>query len=277
MMNNKLKILEILKKVKQHRIDILKILNEAGSGHPGGSLSSIDILTVLYNRIMKHDSQNPLWRERDRFVLSKGHVCPALYVVLADCGYFDEKELMTLRKCGSILQGHPYMHKTPGLEVSSGSLGQGLSIAVGMAYAARMDSLPIRTYCLMGDGEVQEGQIWEAAMTAGHYKLDNLCGIVDKNGLQIDGKVEDVMDIDPLADKFRSFKWNVIETDGHDLKKIEDAFNEAKEFKGKPTAIIAHTVKGKGVSFMENDAGWHGVVPNKEQLACALAELGEEN
>lgn len=267
---------ELKEKVRNLRVAILKMLCEAGSGHPGGSLSSIDILTVLYNKIMNHDPKNPSLIERDRFVLSKGHVCPALYAVLADCGYFDPKELMTLRKYGSILQGHPFMHKTPGLEVSSGSLGQGLSIAVGMSYAARMDKLPVRTYCLMGDGELQEGQIWEAAMAAGHYKLDNLCGIVDKNGLQIDGKVEKVMDIDPLMDKFKAFKWNVVETDGHDVIKLIKVFEQAKSFKGKPTVIIAHTVKGKGVSYMENVAGWHGATPDKEQLACALAELEED-
>ena len=253
------------------------MLCEAGSGHSGGSLSTIDILTVLYSKVMKHDPKNPTWDERDRFVLSKGHVCPALYAVLADFGYFDKKELSTLRKYGSILQGHPYMYKTPGIEVSSGSLGQGLSIAVGMAYSAKMDGADMRIYCLMGDGELQEGQIWEAAMAAGHYKLDNLCGIVDNNRLQIDGEVEKVMDIDPLGDKFRSFHWNVVEADGHDVNDIEKAFKTAKDFKNKPTVIIAHTVKGKGVSFMENVAGWHGLAPDKEQLACALAELEEES
>ena len=264
---------EMKENTRRLRAAILKMLCEAGSGHPGGSLSSIDILAVLYNKVLVHDPKNPAWEDRDRFILSKGHVCPALYAVLADCGYFDEKELMGLRKYESILQGHPYMHKTPGLEVSSGSLGQGLSVAVGVALAARMDGKDIRTYCLMGDGEMQEGQIWEAAMAAGHYGLDNLCGIVDKNGLQIDGKVQDVMDIDPLVDKLIAFKWNVVETDGHDVAKLEKAFCEAKEYKGKPTMIVAHTVKGKGVSFMEDVAGWHGVAPNEEQLACALREL----
>ena len=265
--------LELKEKARWLRTVILKMLCEAGSGHPGGSLSSIDILTVLYNRILNHDPKNPTWPGRDRFILSKGHVCPALYAVLADCGYFKEEELMTLRKYGSILQGHPYMYKTPGLEVSSGSLGQGLSIAVGIALAAKTDGNQIRTYCLMGDGEMQEGQIWEALMAAGHYKLDHLCGIVDKNELQIDGKVKDVMDIDPLVEKLTAFKWNVIETDGHDVKKLEEAFGIAKEYKGKPTMIVAHTVKGKGVSFMENVCGWHGVAPNKTQLQAALSEL----
>ncbi len=264
---------KLKEKTRQLRVNILKMLGEAGSGHPGGSLSSIDMLTVLYNKVMKHDPKNPSWNERDRFVLSKGHVCPALYAVLADCGYFDEKELMTLRKYESILQGHPYMFKTPGLDVSSGSLGQGLSVAVGMALASKMNNESTRVYCLMGDGESQEGQIWEAAMAAGHYKLDNLCGILDFNGLQIDGKVEKVMNINPVKDKWTAFNWNVIEIDGHDVGKIEEAFNKAGEYKGKPTLILARTVKGKGVSFMENEPGWHGVAPNKEQLEKALAEL----
>lgn len=264
---------QILEKSKELRALILKMLCVAGSGHPGGSLSSIDILTVLYNKILKHDPNNPKWEERDRFILSKGHGCPALYAVLADCGYFEEKELMTLRKFGSILQGHPHKHKTPGVELSSGSLGQGLSVATGIALAAKMDGSAIQTYCLMGDGEMQEGQIWEAIMAAGHYKLDNLCGIVDKNCLQIDGNVGEVMDIDPLTDKLISFKWNVIETDGHCVNKLELAFKEALKYEGKPTMIIAHTVKGKGISFMENGCDWHGRVPNKEQLKEALIEL----
>ena len=260
-------------KTKELRTKILKMLCEAGSGHSGGSLSSIDILTVLYNKVMNHDPKNPKYPGRDRFVLSKGHVCPALYVVLADCGYFDESHLMTLRKYGSILQGHPYMHKTPGLDVSSGSLGQGLSVAVGMALGARMDKGNQRVYCLMGDGEQQEGQIWDAAMAAGHYKLDNLCGIVDQNRLQIDGFVKDVMNIEPLADKWTAFNWNVIRCDGHDMSSIENAFAQAAAFKGKPSVIIADTVKGKGVSFMENKCNWHGVAPNKEQLETAMCEL----
>jgi len=262
-------------KTRKLRVNMLKMLSEAGSGHSGGSLSAIDTLIVLYNKIMNHDPKNPLWDRRDRFILSKGHCCPALYVVLADCGYFDESELCTLRKCKSILQGHPFMLKTPGVDVSTGSLGQGLSIAVGMALACMRDEKKIRIYCMMGDGEMQEGQIWEAIMAAGHYKLDNLCGIVDKNGLQIDGKVKDVMNIDPLAEKIRAFNWNVLEIDGHDIGKIIEAFEEAKSYKGKPTMIIANTIKGKGVSFMENNAEWHGLAPNKNQLARALAELEE--
>jgi transketolase len=261
-------------KARELRVKILEMLCEAGSGHSGGSLSCVDILAVLYNKVMNIDPKNPAWEKRDRFVLSKGHCCPALYAVLADLGYFDEKELMTLRKYGSILQGHPYMHDTPGIEVSSGSLGQGLSIAAGMALAAKMDGLANRTYCLMGDGELQEGQIWEAVMAAGHYRLDNLCGIVDKNNLQIDGRVEDVMDINPLAEKFRAFNWEVVEMDGHDLSRIEDSFNKAAYVKNKPTVIIAHTVKGKGVSFMENKSEWHGQAPDRSRLKQALTELG---
>ena len=261
-------------KTKLLRSNLLKMLCEAGSGHSGGSLSAIDILAVLYNKIMKHNPKDPSWQERDMFVLSKGHICPALYVVLADCGYFDEKELMTLRKYNSILQGHPYMFKTPGLDISSGSLGQGLSVATGMALAAKMDGEDTRVYCLMGDGEMQEGQIWEGAMAAGHYKLDNLCGIIDVNRLQIDGKVEDVMDINPLRDKWKAFKWNVIEVDGHKVKDIEEAFRNAESAKGRPTVILADTIKGKGVSFMENVCGWHGTAPNREQLETALKELG---
>ncbi len=273
-MNKKLNKSELEERARILRIDILEMLCEAGSGHPGGSLSAIDILAVLYNNVMKNDPKNPKWEGRDRFVLSKGHICPAVYAVLADCGYFGKDELKTLRKYGSILQGHPYMHKTPGLDVSGGSLGQGLSVAVGMAIAAKADNKDNRVYCLMGDGELQEGQIWEAVMSAGHYKLDNLCGIVDFNGLQIDGKTEDVMTLSPLDEKWSSFGWNVIKINGHDMDQISQAFKQAQEHKGKPSVIIAKTIKGKGVSFMENNAGWHGAAPNKDQLAEALAELG---
>lgn len=264
---------QLIEKSRQLRISILKMLSKAGSGHPGGSLSAIDILGVLYNNILRHDPGNPGWKERDRMILSKGHVCPALYAVLADCGYFHEDELGSLRKYGSMLQGHPCMHKTPGVEVSAGSLGQGLSVATGIALGGRMDREEFRVYCLMGDGEIQEGQIWEAAMAAGHYKLDNLCGIVDYNGLQIDGAVDEVMTINPCKDKWLAFNWNVIEVDGHDVVKVEEAFRQAEAYKGKPTVIIAHTVKGKGVSFMENSAAWHGTAPDPAQLEEALAEL----
>ena len=272
-MDRNLNEAQLKEKAKQLRISMLEMLCEAGSGHPGGAMSAIDIMAVLYNNIMRHNPKDPKWKERDRFILSKGHICPALYVVLADCGYFDVKELKTLRKFGSILQGHPYMHRTPGVEVSAGSLGQGLSVATGMALGARMNGETHRIFCMMGDGESQEGQIWEAAMAAGHYKLDNLCGILDYNGLQIDGKVDEVMTINPCKDKWLAFNWNVIEVDGHDVVKVESAFRQAESYKGKPTIIIAHTVKGKGVSFMENAAAWHGVAPNQEQLAAALAEL----
>ena len=261
-------------KTRKLRADIVKMLHKAGSGHPGGSLSSIDLLAVLYNRVMRHNPKDPTWVDRDRFVLSKGHICPAVYAVLADCGYFDEKVLMTLRKYGSMLQGHPYMGKTPGFDVSSGSLGQGLSIAVGMAIAAKNDHSSVRTYCLMGDGEQQEGQIWEAVMAGAQYKLDNLCAIVDYNGLQIDGDVEKVMGIAPLDEKWAAFNWHVIMIDGHNLESIEKAFEEAETYKGKPTVIIAKTAKGKGISFMENNPAWHGLAPNDAQLKLALTELG---
>lgn len=268
-----LNVEQLKKKAKELRISVLNMLCEAGSGHPGGSLSSLDIFTVLYNNILKHDPKNPQWEKRDRFILSKGHIAPALYAVLADCGYFDSKELKTLRKYGSILQGHPDMHKTPGVEVSAGSLGQGLSVATGLALGARSNNDNYRIYCMMGDGETQEGQIWEAAMSAGHYKLDSLCAIVDYNHLQIDGKVEDVMGINPYKEKWLAFNWNVVEIDGHDMIDIENGFKKAEEYKGKPTVIIANTIKGKGVSFMENNAEWHGKTINAEQLKRALVEL----
>lgn len=260
----------------QLRIRILEMLHNAGSGHPGGSLSAIDILAVLYHNMMRHNPENPCWPERDRFILSKGHICPALYAVLAECGYFDAKELNGLRKFGCSLQGHPCMEKTPGIEVSAGSLGQGLSIATGIALGLRMDGSKSRIYCMMGDGEQQEGQIWEAAMSAGHYHLDTLCGIVDCNGLQIDGRVDEVLTIEPLADKWAAFGWNVISIDGHDFAQIETAFREADALKGKPSVILARTVKGKGVSFMENKLGWHGTAPNRAELALALSELRKE-
>lgn len=274
-MKKNLNIEEMKEKTRQLRISILKMIHEAGSGHPGGSLSAIDILAVLYNNVLSHNPKDPCWKERDRFILSKGHICPALYAVLADCGYFPAEELFGLRKYGCMLQGHPCMDKTPGIEVSAGSLGQGLSIATGIALGAKSNNESYRVYCMMGDGEIQEGQIWEAAMAAGHYKLDNLCGIVDLNRLQIDGWVDKVMSIEPVADKWAAFNWNVVETDGHDLVKIEAAFEEAGAFNGKPTVILAHTVKGKGVSFMEDKAGWHGAAPNKEQLDAALPELAQ--
>lgn len=272
-MNGTLITEQLQEKARLLRISILETLYEAGSGHPGGSLSAIDIMTVLFHDVMRHDPKNPKWKKRDRFILSKGHIAPALYTVLADCGYFDLKELKTLRKYGSILQGHPCMNKTPGVEDSSGSLGQGLSVAGGIAMGAKLNNEDYRVYCMLGDGETQEGQIWEAAMSAGHYKLDNLCAILDYNHVQIDGFVEDIMDIHPVKEKWLSFNWNVIVVDGHDIEDIQQGFMQAKAYKGKPSIIIANTVKGKGVSFMENNPAWHGQAPNKDQLEAALAEL----
>ncbi|VVB56967.1 1-deoxy-D-xylulose-5-phosphate synthase [uncultured archaeon] len=249
----------------------------AGSGHSGGSLSAMDLLSCLYLRVMKHKPSEPTWEDRDRLFFSAGHKAPAWYAPLGWCGYFDVKQTATLRKLGSPFQGHPDRKKCDGIEVSCGSLGQGLSVAVGDALAARTKGKEWRVYCLMGDGEQQEGQIWEAAMAAGHYKLDNLVGMVDKNELQIDGKVCDVMGVDPLADKYRAFGWHAIECNGHDVDALLAAFEEAKKTKGKPTVIIARTVKGKGVSFMEAQAGWHGKAPNAQELDKALAELGCEH
>ncbi|WP_110461793.1 transketolase [Ruminiclostridium sufflavum] len=256
------------------RKDIIDTIYNAGSGHPGGSLSVVDILTVLYYSVMNIDSSRPKDENRDRLVLSKGHVAPALYCVLADKGFFDKKELKTLRKPGSILQGHPDMKKTPGIEISTGSLGQGLSAANGMALAARVDNKSYNVFAILGDGEIQEGQIWEAAMTAAHYKLNKLIAIVDSNGLQIDGPVCEVMGVEPIDEKFRAFGWDTIVIDGHNHEEIYYAVALAKKSKEKPTAIIAKTVKGKGVSFMENCCEWHGHGINKEQAAQALADLG---
>ncbi len=248
----------------------------AKSGHPGGSLSAADIFTYLYFKEMNVDPKNPDWKDRDRFILSKGHCCPSLYATLALKGYFDWSELTSLRHVGSMLQGHPDMKGTPGIDMSTGSLGQGISAACGMALAAKIDNKAYRTYTVLGDGEVEEGQVWEAAMFASHNKLDNLVVIVDQNGLQIDGTVEEVAGIEPLDKKFESFGFEVIKIDGHDFKQIESAFEKAKTIKGKPTAILAKTIKGKGVSFMENQVSWHGTAPNKEQYEQATAELQAE-
>ncbi len=270
-MNTNLKTLA--EHCRQTRRDIVTMTAAAGSGHPGGSLSSVELVVGLYHSKMRHRPEEPNWSDRDRFILSKGHVAPLLYSVLARTGYFSPEDLPTLRKLGSKLQGHPNMHMLPGLECSSGSLGQGLSIANGLALAAKLDGKGYRCYCLMGDGEIQEGQIWEAAMSSAHYKLDNVCALLDANGLQIDGRVEDVMGLEPLTDKWRSFGWHVIEIDGHDMEQVLKAYDEAAATKGKPSIIIAKTIKGKGVSYMENRAEWHSKVPNKDELAKALAEL----
>ena len=262
---------------KTIRVDILTMLNKSGSGHTGGSLSAVDILVSLYFYKMRHNPQNPKWSDRDRFVLSKGHGAPALYAVLARSGYFDLSELMNLRKLGSILQGHPDMKVTPGVDVSTGSLGQGLSMANGMALALKLDKRPSRVYALMGDGENQEGQIWEAAMAAAHYKLDNVCGIIDHNGLQIDGPVNEIMKIEPIAQKWASFRWEVFQVNGHDFQEIISALDKAETVKNKPSLIVANTVKGKGVSFFENKVEYHGVAPTNEELKKALIEIGVES
>lgn len=256
------------------RKDIVTMLTESASGHPGGSLSAADILTALYFGEMNIDPKNPKMEDRDRFVLSKGHGAPVLYATLAEKGFFDKKELMTLRKINSNLQGHPNMNDTPGVDMSTGSLGQGLSAANGMALAGKLDGKDYRVYAYLGDGELQEGQVWEAAMTSAHYKLDNLTAFVDFNGLQIDGNTKDVMNVNPIADKFEAFGWHVISIDGHSFEEIFKAIDEAKNTKDKPTMIVAKTIKGKGVSFMENQAGWHGSAPSKEQCNIALNELG---
>ena len=256
------------------RKDIVSMICKSKSGHPGGSLSAVEILTALYFDQMNIDPTNPKMEDRDRFVLSKGHAAPALYATLSERGYFDKEELNHLRQIGSMLQGHPDMKKIPGVEMSTGSLGQGFSVACGMAMAAKLDNAPWNVYALLGDGEVQEGIIWEAAMSAAHYKLDNMIAFLDYNGLQIDGDVESVMNINPIEDKFKTFGWNVITIDGHDFDQIFAALDMAKDTVGKPTMIIAKTIKGKGVSFMENQASWHGSAPSEEQLQQALSELG---
>ncbi|MES1206780.1 MAG: transketolase [Pseudomonadota bacterium] len=256
------------------RIDNLTMIAAAGNGHPGGTLSVMDILQTLYFAEMKHRPGEPQWAGRDRLVLSKGHAVPALYTVMAHAGYFSRDKLNTLRQLGSPLQGHPANFLLPGIEASTGSLGQGLSVALGMALASRLAGDAFRVYCIIGDGESQEGQIWEAALAAPKFKLDNLCVILDHNKGQIDGPVNQVMSLDPIADKWRAFNWNVVTLDdGHDYKKIGTALDAARASKGKPTFIVAETVKGKGVSFMEGKIGWHGIAPSKEQLVDAVKEL----
>lgn len=264
---------DLTQKANQVRKHIITSLHAAKSGHPGGSLSAADIITYLYFEELNVDAQDPKKADRDRFVLSKGHVAPALYAALAMKGYFPEEELLRLRKTDGMLQGHPDMKGTPGVDMSAGSLGQGVSVAVGMALSAKLSGEDYRVYTMLGDGEIQEGQVWEAAMFAGHKKLDNLVWIIDNNDLQIDGNVGDVCSPYPIAEKFEAFHFHVITIDGHDFDAIDAAFKEAREVKGKPTVIVAKTVKGKGVSFMEHEASWHGAAPNDEQYAVAMADL----
>ena len=273
MATKNIEIGELKQIAKKVRYNVVKMVGLAESGHPGGSLSATDIIVALYYKLMNHDPKNPNKEDRDRFVLSKGHCCPALYAVLAELGYFDEDKLWKLRKTGALLQGHPSI-KTPGIEANTGSLGHGFSVAVGMALGCRLDKLDNHVYVLLGDGECQEGQVWEAAMAASHYKLDNLIGFVDRNRLQIDGCTEDVMCLGGLKEKFKAFGWDVFEIDGHNFEQIIETVEKAKSMKnGKPKMIIANTVKGKGVSFMENNVGFHGKAPNKEELEQALKEL----
>lgn len=268
-------IAQLKEQARRLRVKIVKMLAESGSGHTGGSLSAADMVTALYCYKMNHRADEPKWPGRDRFILSKGHAAPVLYAALALAGYIDRSLLGSLRKVGCPLQGHPSSKQLDGVEVSTGSLGQGLSIANGIALGLRLDKTPARVYCLMGDGETQEGQIWEAAMSAGHYQLDNLCALVDLNSLQIDGRCEDVMRIDPVAAKWQAFGWHTIEINGHDMQEIVAALDAAEAYKGKPTVILARTVKGKGVSVFEDKVEFHGVTPNKDELAIALKELGE--
>ena len=268
-----LDIKSLEERAKVIRRHVIRMLAKAGSGHPGSSLSTVDLLVALFYNKLKHNPQQPAWPDRDRFVLSKGHGCPALYAVLAEKGYFGIDKLDTLRQFGSILQGHPCMKTTPGIEISGGSLGQGLSVGLGIALAAKLDKKDYRTYVMLGDGELAEGQVWEAAMAASHYKADNLCAIIDQNGLQIDGFIHEIMSSYPIPDKWRGFGWHVIEINGHDYKAISSAYDEAETVKGKPTVIVAKTIKGKGVSFMENQVDWHGKAPSKDEAERALAEL----
>jgi transketolase len=260
----------IAKKLRRH---IISMIGRAGSGHPGGSLSAVEIVTALYFKVLRHKPQDPRWVDRDRFILSKGHAAPVLYATLAESGYFPVDELATLRQLDSRLQGHTDRVTTPGVEMSAGALGQGLSFAIGVALAGRLNSQDYRVYVLLGDGECDEGQIWEAAMAAAHFKLDNLVAIVDNNGQQIDGWNRDVMNLDPFNKKWQAFGWHVIEVDGHNLPRLITAFDRAKLVKGQPTVIIAHTIKGKGVSFMENNPDFHGKAPNAEEVKIALKEL----
>jgi len=260
----------VAKRLRRH---IIRMIGKAGSGHPGGSLSAVEIATALYFKVLKHKPQDPCWPDRDRFILSKGHAAPLLYATLAESGYLPIDELLTLRQLDSRLQGHTDRTCTPGVEMSAGALGQGLSFAIGVALAGCLNAQTYRVYVLLGDGECDEGQVWEAAMSAAHFKVDNLVAIVDNNGLQIDGWNRDVMNLEPFSKKWEAFGWRVIEVDGHDLAQLINAFEQAKTIKGQPVVIIAHTIKGKGVSFMENNADFHGKAPNAEQVEIALKEL----
>jgi transketolase len=274
MVKTDLSIPEMQAMTKKLRRHVISMIGKANSGHPGGSLSAVEIVTALYFKVLRHDPKDPKWAERDRFVLSKGHGAPVLYAALAECGYLGVDQLMTLRQIDSCLQGHTDCHLTSGVEMSAGSLGQGLSFAVGTALAGKLDKLPYKVYTLLGDGECNEGQVWEAAMAASHFKVDNLIAIVDKNGIQLDGWTKDIMNMEPFADKWRSFGWKVVEVDGHDLVTLIGALEDARNVKGQPTAIIAHTVKGKGVSFMENNPDFHGKAPTPSEVERALQEVG---
>lgn len=256
------------------RRQIVEMITAAKSGHPGGSLSAVEILVTLFFDKLRHDPGNPQWEDRDRFILSKGHAAPVYYSVLAQCGYTPAEELSNLRRLGSIYQGHPDMRFIPALEASTGSLGQGLSIGLGMALGAKLDNRPTRVYVVLGDGEIQEGQIWEAAMFGAYHKVDNIVAIVDYNRIQLDGFVKDIMEVEPLAEKWRAFGWHVIDIDGHSIPALQAAWDEAENTKGKPVCVIANTVKGKGVSFMENNPKYHGVAPSQEELEKALQEIG---
>lgn len=272
-LNKKLSAEELSNLAVTVRRDIIEMIYGANSGHPGGSLSATDLVTALYFNVMNHDPKNPLWEDRDRFILSKGHACPVLYSCMARTGYFPLEELKTLRKIDSRIQGHPEVRKLPGIEASTGSLGQGLSIGIGLALGAKQQGKNYRTYVLMGDGEINEGQVWESALYCGTKGVDNLVAIIDCNKQQLDGWIKDIMPLDPLNDKWKSFGWEVIEIDGHDMNQILDAFQKAETVKGKPTVIIASTIKGKGVSFMENNLEFHGAAPTKDQYEQAMKEL----
>jgi transketolase len=266
-------VAELMNIAKQVRLKILHMLTKAGSGHTGGSLSAVDAAVAIYFSKMNFNPKEPFWKDRDRFILSKGHAAPLLYAIMAEAGYFPAEVLDNLRKIESPLQGHPCCTSLPGIEVSTGSLGQGLSVANGMALGLRLDNSRARVYCIMGDGEIQEGQIWEAAMTAAHYKIDNLCAVVDNNGLQIDGPVQKVMGIAPIHDKWAAFGWHVIDVDGHNMERILAALDEAERTKGKPSVIIANTTKGKGVSFFEDKVEYHGITPTPEEYERAVKEI----